>query len=126
MFAERAAQTALGLPGNPVSTMVCALLFLKPAIERLSGLPGGPVATRRAVLGIDVTVNDTRQDYVRSSFDRSSAGLPTVTPFGVQDSSMLSALANADGLLVRLAHDPARSAGTEVDVIDFADLGGTF
>ncbi len=126
MFAERATQTALGLPGNPVSTMVCALLFLRPAIERLSGLSGSPVATRRAVLGGDVAANDTRQDYVRSRLGRDSTGLPVVTPFGVQDSSMLSFLAHADGLLVRPAHDAARAAGSEVDIIDFADLGGTF
>ncbi len=126
MFAERDSQTALGLPGNPVSTMVCALLFLKPAIERLSGLPGDAVAPRRAVLGIDVGTNDTRQDYVRSGLHRNGDGPPTVTPFKVQDSSMLSVLASAEGLLVRPAHDPARRAGAEVDIIDFADLGGTF
>ena len=126
MFAERDSQTALGLPGNPVSTMVCALLFLKPAIERLSGLPGEPVATRPAVLGVDVGANDTRQDYVRSRLDRREGGLPVVTPFKVQDSSMLSVLARAQGLLVRPAHDPARRNGAEVDIIDFADLGGTF
>jgi molybdopterin molybdotransferase len=126
MFAERAAQTALGLPGNPVSTMVCALLFLKPAIERLSGLPGNAVAVRRGVLGVDVGVNDTRQDYVRSSLQRDGGGPPTVTPFKVQDSSMLSVLARADGLLVRPAHDPAHRAGEDVDIIDFADLGGAF
>lgn len=126
MFAERGGQTALGLPGNPVSTMVCALLFLKPALERLSGLPGDPVATRRAVLGVDVAGNDNRQDYVRSSLDRGRGGLPVVTPFGVQDSSMLSTLAKAHGLMVRPAHDPARRAGEEIDIIDLADFGGTF
>jgi len=126
MFAERGMQTALGLPGNPVSTMVCALLFLKPAIERLSGLPGDPVATRRAILGSDVAGNDNRQDYVRSRLQRNGGEPPTVTPFSVQDSSMLSFLASADGLLVRPAHDPARQAGAAVDVIDFADFGSAF
>jgi molybdopterin molybdotransferase len=126
MFAERDGRTALGLPGNPVSTMVCALLFLKPALERLSGLPGDPVATRRAVLGVDVEENDNRQDYVRSRIDRTGDGLPVVTPFRTQDSSMLSSLAHAQGLMVRPAHDPARRAGEEVALIDFAGLAGAF
>jgi molybdopterin molybdotransferase len=126
MFAERNHQTALGLPGNPVSTMVCALLFLKPAIERLSGLPGDAVATRPAVLAVDVAANDSRQDYIRSNLQRPNGNLPAVTPFKVQDSSMLSVLARADCLLVRPAHDPALKAGTTVAIIDFAELGGTF
>jgi len=126
MFAERGAQTALGLPGNPVSTMVCALLFLKPALERLSGLPGHPVATRRAILGTDVGANDNRQDFVRSRLERRGSEPPIVTPFGVQDSSMLSFLARADGLMVRPAHDQPRQAGASIDVIDFTDLGCTF
>lgn len=126
MFAERQGQTALGLPGNPVSTMVCALLFLKPAIERLSGQAGHPVATRRAALGIDIGANDNRQDYVRSRLERRGTEPPVVMPFKVQDSSMLSILAQSDGLLVRPPHDPAQRAGAPVDVIDFADLGGAF
>lgn len=126
MFAQRSGQTALGLPGNPVSTMVCALLFLKPAIERLSGLPGDAVVTRRAVLGSDVAVNDNRQDYVRSRLQRRGHEPPVVLPFAVQDSSMLSSLAGADGLLVRPAHDRARPSGAAVDIIDFADLAATF
>ncbi|HKU94324.1 MAG TPA: gephyrin-like molybdotransferase Glp [Vineibacter sp.] len=126
MFAERGPQTALGLPGNPVSTMVCALLFLKPALERLSGLPGHPVATRPAVLGVDVGANDNRQDYVRSRLQYRGGEPPIVTPFTVQDSSMLSFLARADGLMVRPAHDPARAAGGTVEVIDFTSLGSAF
>ena len=126
MFAERDGQTALGLPGNPVSTMVCALLFLKPALERLSGLPGDPVATRRATLAVDVGTNDSRQDYVRCALQQRAGDLPLATPFKVQDSSMLSVLARADGLLVRPAHDPGRPAGSGVNVIDFAELVGTF
>jgi molybdopterin molybdotransferase len=126
MFAERDGQTALGLPGNPVSTMICALLFLKPAMERLSGLPGAPVALRRGVLGTALGANDSRQDYMRSRLERRGGGLPGVHPFDVQDSSMLSVLARADGLLVRAPHDPARASGEEVDIIDFAELGQAF
>jgi molybdopterin molybdotransferase len=78
------------------------------------------------VLSVDVGANDSRQDYVRSRLERHDGGLPNVIPFEVQDSSMLSVLARANSLLVRPAHDAARPAGAEVDVIDFTELGGTF
>jgi molybdopterin molybdotransferase len=126
MFAERqhprgASSKVLGMPGNPVSTLVCSLLFLKPAIERLLGLPGAMVLTRPGILGSDMAANDTRQDYVRAALDGLVDGVPKVRPFPVQDSSMLSVLAQADALLVRPAHDPARRAGEAVEVIVLAD-----
>ncbi|HJU18053.1 MAG TPA: gephyrin-like molybdotransferase Glp, partial [Stellaceae bacterium] len=54
----------IGLPGNPVSTMVCALLFLKPAIDRLAGLAGPAEATATARVGAALSRNDRRQDYL--------------------------------------------------------------
>jgi molybdopterin molybdotransferase len=114
----------LGLPGNPVSTMVCALLFMKPALERLLGQPGDLIATRPARLALDVKQNDTREDYVRAKLSRGVDGSLTVEPHAVQDSSMLSVLAWSDALLVRPAHDPARQAGDIVHVIDLQTLHG--
>ncbi len=67
MFAARDRARVLGLPGNPVSTMVCALLFLKPAIERMLGQPGDLIATQPAHLAVDLKQNDQREDYVRST-----------------------------------------------------------
>jgi len=109
----------LGLPGNPVSTLVCALVFLKPAIEKLSGLDPEAVALVDARLGRDIAANDQRQDYVRSTLTRGKDGLPVVTPFAKQDSSMMSLLAQSDGLLVRPIRDPARKAGDMVKVLPF-------
>ena len=57
----------LGLPGNPVSSMVCALLFLGPALDKMLGLPGDGVAIIRAKLGADVAANNFREDYMRGS-----------------------------------------------------------
>ena len=90
----------LGLPGNPVSSLVCAILFLRPLME---GLLGRPVSdpTEAAVLGVNIAANDGRQDYVRSKLVRRPGGLPAVMPLPVQDSSMLTVLAAADCLLVR-------------------------
>jgi molybdopterin molybdotransferase len=125
MFAAKDRARVLGLPGNPVSTMVCALLFLKPAIDRMLGQAGDLVATEPARLAVDVKVNDTREDYVRSKLTRTADGL-LVEPHAVQDSSMLSVLAWSSGLLVRPAHDPARKAGDTVQVIDLSVLPGTY
>jgi molybdopterin molybdotransferase len=90
------------------------------------GQPGDLVATEPARLAIDVKANDTREDYVRSKLTRSADGTLTVEPHAVQDSSMLSVLAWSSGLLVRPAHDPARKAGDEVQVIDLATLPGGY
>ncbi len=126
MFAAKDCARVLGLPGNPVSTMVCALLFLKPAMDRMLGQPGDLVATEPARLAVDVKENDQREDYVRALLTRSADGSLTVEPHKVQDSSMLSVLAWANGLLVRPAHDPARKAGDSVQVIDMAGIGGNY
>ncbi|MBS0219725.1 MAG: molybdopterin molybdotransferase MoeA [Proteobacteria bacterium] len=126
MFAARDRARVLGLPGNPVSTMVCALLFLKPALERLLGQSGALVASQPARLAVDVNANDTREDYVRSRLSRALDGTLSVEPHKIQDSSMLSVLAMSTALLVRPAHDPARKAGEMVQVIDLAGLPGGY
>lgn len=109
----------LGLPGNPVSTIVCALIFLKPAIEKLSGLDPEATSLVEARLGADLPANDHRQDYLRSTLSQSSGAL-TATPFSKQDSSMLSLLSKSDGLIVRPPKDPAKKAGEPVKVLPFA------
>ena len=109
----------VGLPGNPVSTLVCSLLFLKPALEKLSGLPdnGEPQTTAR--LGIALKQNDRRQDYLRARLQRAPDGALEVVPFEVQDSSMMRILAAADCLVVRPPHAPAVAAGTVVPIVRF-------
>ncbi len=126
MFAAKGRARVLGMPGNPVSTMVCALLFMKPAMERMLGQPGELVATQPARLAVDVKANDLREDYVRSKLTRAADGGLTVEPHPVQDSSMLSVLAWSSGLLVRSPHDPARKAGDTVQVIDLSVLPGGY
>jgi molybdopterin molybdotransferase len=109
----------LGLPGNPVSTFVCAMLFLKPAIERLSGLSAAaePVAT--AQLGAALGGNDRRQDYLRARLARTADGAEEVFAFDVQDSSMMRLLSGADCLILRPPHAPAAPAGSIVPIIRF-------
>jgi molybdopterin molybdotransferase len=111
----------LGLPGNPVSAFVCALLFLKPAIERLSGLPGDPPELEPAQLGAALKANDIREDYLRATLAR-HGGAWIATPFPTQDSGMLRNLALADCLIRRPPGQAALPAGAGVDIIRLQDL----
>src|SRR5712672_2439545 len=111
----------LGLPGNPVSTLVCALLFLKPALDRLGGVSPSAEATPTARLGVALPKNDRRQDYLRSRLARAADGALEVFPFEVQDSSMMRLLSAADCLVVRPPHAPAIASGEMVPIVPFPD-----
>jgi molybdopterin molybdotransferase len=113
----------LGLPGNPVSALVCAIIFLLPALARLSGLPGAPTPSRRVICAAPLAENDRRADFLRASLDTDAQGHITVRPFPVQDSSMLATLARADALVLRAPFAPALPAGAEVEAIMLGELG---
>jgi molybdopterin molybdotransferase len=106
----------LGLPGNPVSSLVCSLLFLEPLVARLARLPA---KNRRhpAVSAVPLKENDQRQDYVRARIVRGPAGDLHVTPFGKQDSSMMKVFAESEGLLIRPPHAPAVPEGAPCEVL---------
>jgi len=106
----------LGLPGNPVSSLVCGLLFLEPLIRKLASLP----TVKRAAMAEVATpfpANDQRQDYVRATLARSTNEHWIATPFGKQDSSMMKIFAQADCLIVRPPHAPALPAGVLTQVL---------
>lgn len=119
----------LGLPGNPVSSLVCAVLFLIPAIRALVGdQKAAEDPTEDAILGADLPPNGERQDYMRASLSLQDMPLslaqgperlmlPVATPHLLQDSSMLSILERSDALLVRPPHVPAAIAGEPCRVI---------
>ncbi|MGO4126179.1 gephyrin-like molybdotransferase Glp [Inquilinus sp. YAF38] len=109
----------LGLPGNPVSTMVCGWLFLRPAVWALQGAETSENRVT-AVLGRDLPANDRREDYLRARIERTDSGY-VATPFPAQDSSMLSLLAAADGLVIRSPHAPAAARGESVEAVLFGD-----
>jgi molybdopterin molybdotransferase len=106
----------LGLPGNPVSALVCGHLFLRPAIAQMLGLPGDPPPRLPARLGAALGANGPREHYMRARIEADGAGW-RCTPFPSQDSSLVSVLAEANGLLVRPPGDSARSEGSEVEFI---------
>jgi molybdopterin molybdotransferase len=111
----------LGLPGNPVSSFVCALLFVVPLLRKLQGRSDALPALEPAILGADLGENDHRQDYLRARLSRSHEGRLVATPHGRQDSSMQALLVQSDALLIRPPHAPAAKAGERCQVLRFAD-----
>ena len=115
MFGRLGRTRCIGLPGNPVASLVCSQLFLKPLLARLGGRDFRQ-DIREARLGAAMPANDLRQDYVRAVV-REEAGSLVATPFGIQDSSMLRMLADANGLVVREPFAPAAAAGDACRVL---------
>ncbi|HEY4134218.1 MAG TPA: gephyrin-like molybdotransferase Glp [Alphaproteobacteria bacterium] len=117
MFGSFNGTPMLGLPGNPVSALVCALLYLGPALAKLQG--AGATAPRQiqARLGAAVPANNFREDFLRAELATNAAGETVATAFPTQDSSMLALLSRADGLIRRPPDAPAAQAGDWVPVI---------
>ena len=103
----------LGLPGNPVSAIVCGHLFLLPMLRAMLGLPDCGPQIRQARLASDQPGNGPRIHYMRARL----ADDGTIAPFERQDSALLSILTEANALLIRPVNDGARHAGAAVDYI---------
>jgi molybdopterin molybdotransferase len=116
MFARNGRQRILGLPGNPVSSLVCARVFLKPLIEQFLGFLTRDIPLR-ATLALPMRANDQRQEYARARLDHGEDGGLIATPYPTQDSSMLRLLAEANCLIIRPPFAEAVSTGTEVPVL---------
>ena len=120
LMAGRLRQAAmLGLPGNPVSSLVCGEIFLVPMLRALLGLPSGARRRWPARLGCDLPANGNRAHYLRASLVP-GPDLPVITPFDVQDSSLLTVLSEAGALLVRAPHEGPRQAGDLVEHLPLA------
>ena len=109
----------LGVPGNPVSSYVCAFLFLVPLIRRLSGRDDIDPVPESARLGHDLPANDERADYMRATLSTGPDGL-IATPLPNQDSSLMAPLAKADCLLIRAPNAPAASSGSSCVILKLA------
>lgn len=118
MAGRLGASALLGLPGNPVSSVVCAHLFLLPMIRALLGQPADAIAPRprSAILAQDVAANGPRAHYMRAALAETD-GLPQITPFDRQDSSLLSILSSANALLIRPINDGPRLRGEPVSYL---------
>jgi molybdopterin molybdotransferase len=106
----------LGLPGNPVSAIVCGHLFLIPMLKAMLGLPDPAPQTLRAILGEDLPANGARAHYMRARLSTPEA-VPTVTPFARQDSALLTILTEADALVIVAPDAPAQAKGSPVSYI---------
>ena len=115
IFGRLGATPLLGLPGNPVSSMVCALLFLRPAIAAMLGRKADIPLKHARLIG-PLAANDSRQDYLRAASEWRDGGL-WVRPFPTQDSSMLKVFSQADALIIRKPHAPALADGAAVDIL---------
>ena len=109
----------LGLPGNPVSTIVCAIIFMLPAIERMLGISAVKQPRLTARLKTPLPENDQREDYLRATLEHDNNGGLIAVPFAKQDSSMLSRMARANCLIIRAPHAPPSAAG---DVIEYLPI----
>ena len=122
IFGHLGDMPVLGLPGNPVSALVCATVFLLPALARLSGQAGWTQPRTAAILGAPLRANDQRADFLRATLESGAEGRLVATAFAVQDSGMLRVLAQADALILRAPHAPALQAGAGVEVLRLDSL----
>jgi molybdopterin molybdotransferase len=108
----------LGLPGNPVAAIVCAMAFLAPLVRALQGDPhAGADESETAIAGVDLRANKGRRDYMRAKLTRDEAGRLVATPQELQDSSLLTELVRSQALLIREAGAPPAKKGEIIRIL---------
>ncbi len=117
MHGRAGAMRVIGLPGNPVSSYVCAFLFMVPLIRALSGRSDIHHVPEPALLGADVPANDLRQDYLRARLTGGPDRQPIATTVREQDSSLLGNLSVASALVIRPPFARAASAGDACEIL---------
>jgi molybdopterin molybdotransferase len=115
IFGRLGGTPLLGLPGNPVSTLVCALLFLRPAIAAMLGRRTATPPASARLIG-SLSANDARQDYLRARLEW-QGGECWARPFPHQDSSMLKLFSEADALILRKPHAPPAAEGSALEIL---------
>jgi molybdopterin molybdotransferase len=121
MHGRLGAMRVIGVPGNPVSSYVCSLLFLVPLIRALSGASAVHNTRESALLGRDVGANDMREDYMRARLNKREDGALIATPVTHQDSSLLAYLSAAQALVIRAPFAPAAAAGARCEILRLPD-----
>lgn len=120
MHGRLGAMQVLGVPGNPVSSYVCAFLFLVPLIRTLCGRMDALPQREPAKLGRALPANDERADYLRATLSKGADGSLIATPLPAQDSSLMAPLAAADCLLIREPSAQSAQAGSECVILKLA------
>jgi len=121
MHGRLGAMRVIGVPGNPVSSYVCTLLFVVPLVRALLGCKAIQHARERALLGRDVGANDVREDYLRARIEARADGTLIATPVDRQDSSLLGNLSAARALVIRAPFAPAAKAGSPCEILRLPD-----
>lgn len=114
----------LGLPGNPVSAIVCGIIFLLPLVRAFCGVAAIDAdTTEGAILGGALRANDMRQDFLRATLGIRDDGQLVATPFPTQDSSLLRVIARAQCFIVRMPHAPEAKPGDACRIIRLPKSG---
>ena len=119
LYGRMGEQRVLGVPGNPVSALICAHIFLLPMMARMLGLAEHARPEPAAVLGEAIEANGVREHYMRARSEWKEDGTRIVRPLPSQDSSLVAALVRADCLIVRAPHAPALPKGARVRIVPF-------
>lgn len=106
----------IGLPGNPVSAMVCSEVFLRPTLDRMTGGEGAPRPRRMGRLGAAIPANGPREHYMRAALEHGPEGA-ILRPYGDQDSAGQRLLAEAQALAVLAPNAPAAEPGAWVEYL---------
>jgi molybdopterin molybdotransferase len=117
MHGRLGAMRVVGVPGNPVSSYICMLLFVVPLIRALSGCKVIHHTRESALLGRDVGTNDAREDYLRAGIEERADGTLIATPVDHQDSSLLGNLSASRALIIRAPFAPAAKAGSPCEIL---------
>jgi len=117
MHGRLGSMRVIGVPGNPVSSYVCTLLFVVPLIRALLGNTIIHHRRERALLGRDLDANDVREDYLRAIIEERADGTLLASPVPAQDSSLLANLSRSQGLVIRASFAPAAKAGTACEIL---------
>jgi len=120
LYGRLGTQRVLGVPGNPVSALVCSYVFLVPMLRALLGVRGEDGAMAEAVLGEELPTNGSRQHYLRATSIWREDGTRVVRPLPSQDSALVAAMAKADCLIVRSPNAPTVPEGTRVRILPLA------
>jgi molybdopterin molybdotransferase len=117
MHGRLGSMRVVGVPGNPVSSYVCTLLFVVPLIRALLGRKTVHLSRETALLGRDLGPNDVREDYLRARLEKRADGAWIATPVNHQDSSLLANLSRAQALVIRPPFAPAAAAGSPCEIL---------
>ena len=120
MFGSLNGVPIISLPGNPVSSIVCSIIFLSHAIHSMMARTDQCIEKKIGYLSRELKQNDSRQDYLRSQITKCEEGKTLIAPFIKQDSSMISTLAKADCLAIRPPNATAAKIGEQIEFIPIA------